>query len=951
MRNLKRALSLALASVMVLGMMVVGAGAASFDDFSDKDKVVNVEAVSILNNLNVINGKDDGSFDPTGIVTRGEMAKMICVILNGGKDPNLGSSATTSYTDTVGNWAAGYIEFCTNQKIVGGDGTGKFNPTNTVTGQEAAKMLLVAMGYDATYETMTGASWATSVNVLANKNDLYDGLTIDPSVGLTRDDAAQMVYNALNAKMVEYDYAIIPNNGTVTSIANAKVYDDNRTILTDKFGAVKVEGVVTGNEVAKLTESDADASAMDAGKTRIDITNGYSGSGSSRVNGDQDTYGNGNATFSVDTGMAELGRSVTLYVKPYASNKSNTEKATVIGSVIVDEGDKVVVTTGTEKLASLADDNNLDIIYKGETDATKHYTNYAGGTTFTKGDNKNVRGVERTLIDNDGDGEVEYVLDVIYTFGKVTKYATKDDGSITVKVAGGTWSKDKSKDVVGFDDVAKDDYVLAAQLGGKLYVEKAESVTGNLDRFKKDDSLTVDGTAYKISGVGAYDDGDLTSVKPGEYNTTGAEATFFLDKAGYIVAVGDAEENASKYALVIGYDKPSNNIDSERAKVVLSDGTTGTYYVDKLQEYKASDKKWVALDKGDNSDYTTGNDLVGKVVLYSLNSDDEILLRVPNKDTEIEDDASGVYNFSKGKTSLTVDSGTYIANSSTVFFYATLENGEIDDADVYVGNGSAPTVDNASGKATMVVRDGKTVKAVLAVDVSASGAGDYLFLYNYGGSDSDTSVFDAIIDGQLKAGDDAITINRGDLDDNSYDLYEYTITSDNEYKLTEIDNWNADKSSYISGNIVKISGNSIYIDKVDADHEYVLKSGSVVALIDEGDTELDVDLTEGDYVKMVIDDGDIEAAFITTQYDEDDVSATVVDAHKSDVSVDGKKITFKTAIDAGDVDDYISIPAKAEMTVKDADGKTVTSGAIANDYTITVANGDIYCIYTVVIKA
>ncbi len=46
MRNLKRALGLALASVMVLSMMVVGAGAANYDDFSDKDKIVNSEAVS-----------------------------------------------------------------------------------------------------------------------------------------------------------------------------------------------------------------------------------------------------------------------------------------------------------------------------------------------------------------------------------------------------------------------------------------------------------------------------------------------------------------------------------------------------------------------------------------------------------------------------------------------------------------------------------------------------------------------------------------------------------------------------------------------------------------------------------------------------------------------------------------------------------------------------------------
>ena len=89
MRNLKRALSLALAAIMLLGMMVVGASAVSLDEFSDVEDIVNKDAVSLLTILGIINGKEDGSFfDPTGDVTRAEMAKMISVILNKGADNN-----------------------------------------------------------------------------------------------------------------------------------------------------------------------------------------------------------------------------------------------------------------------------------------------------------------------------------------------------------------------------------------------------------------------------------------------------------------------------------------------------------------------------------------------------------------------------------------------------------------------------------------------------------------------------------------------------------------------------------------------------------------------------------------------------------------------------------------------------------------------------------------------
>ena len=168
MRNLKRALSLALALVMVISMMVVGVSAVSVDDFSDGADVVNKEAVSVLATLNVINGKDDGSYDPTGVVTRAEMAKMICVILNGGKDPVLGETLNNTYTDTANHWAKSYIEYCTTLGIVAGKGDGTFDPNGNVTVAEAGKMVLVALGYNAGVEGYTGANWQINTDLWAS---------------------------------------------------------------------------------------------------------------------------------------------------------------------------------------------------------------------------------------------------------------------------------------------------------------------------------------------------------------------------------------------------------------------------------------------------------------------------------------------------------------------------------------------------------------------------------------------------------------------------------------------------------------------------------------------------------------------------------------------------------------------------------------------------------------
>ena len=107
MNNLKRVLSMGLTGAMLAGMMVVGASAA---DFKDADEIEHTDAVNTLVALNVINGKDDGSYDPDGIVTRAEMAKLITVALNGGKDPIIGTKANPTYTDIDGHWAESYIE-------------------------------------------------------------------------------------------------------------------------------------------------------------------------------------------------------------------------------------------------------------------------------------------------------------------------------------------------------------------------------------------------------------------------------------------------------------------------------------------------------------------------------------------------------------------------------------------------------------------------------------------------------------------------------------------------------------------------------------------------------------------------------------------------------------------------------------------------------------------------
>ena len=151
--------------------------------------------------------------------------------------------------------------------------------------------------------------------------DLYDGLAgINPSEAISRDNAAQMLYNTLDARTKK----MTPTTSTNGSIEYT--YTDGGTFMLEKFGAVKVEGVVTGNEMAVLTSS-ATGSHLDANRTRLQVTNYSTNPG----NDEQSYFGSsGTVTVQATTGLDELGRSVSVYVK----TGSSASRAEIMGDEI-----------------------------------------------------------------------------------------------------------------------------------------------------------------------------------------------------------------------------------------------------------------------------------------------------------------------------------------------------------------------------------------------------------------------------------------------------------------------------------------------------------------------------------------------------------------------------------------------------------------------------------------
>ena len=693
MRNLKRALSLAMASIMVLGMMVVGAGAVSYDDFSDKDKIVNDDAVSMLVELNVINGKDDGSFDPEGIVTRAEMAKMICVVLNGGKDPSLGNVSNYTYTDTVGHWAAAYIEYCTTLGIVAGDGTGKFNPSNTVTGAEAAKMLLVALGFKSEIEGFTGANWAVNVNVRANQKGLFDELSINPSEGLTRDNAAQMVWNALDAGVVSYDYTLITDGSSITS-SPTLIDNESKTLLTDKFKVSKLEGVIVANENATSTGTAVEKEDV----TVLLLTSD-----------DADSKQDEGDTITLKTATAAnlLGKSVTMFAKDW----KNGAYQTVLGNPVV---------SSDNMIATISEDSDADDVKDALKDAgIKEVSKAVLVENFIRATDKDDKeltisgmadvakltgnGIEVTVISNDNDNKADFVIVTKMIAGKVSAYNAKGndgDGYITVtaltdiakadQIAGAEFA-----DVKGSEDLAKDDIVLYYRVGDTFYAEKADSVNVTVTSTKGDDQIKDGSNTYKASALSSkYDDDNntvlTTAVEPDD------EVTLYLDNFGYVVYT-DAVTAADEYMFITGSDASvKSGFESLTIKGVLSDGTEVTASVNKIDSKKLSS----AFDgKTESAAEAMVNN---KIVTYTKTGEKyNITVKDNTKITQIE----------KNKANL----GGATANSKTIFVIGDKN----DNYKVYTGIANVPNVTNKDAGLYCYAKSG-VAKFVVALNATTS---------------------------------------------------------------------------------------------------------------------------------------------------------------------------------------------------------------------------------------
>ena len=573
------------------------AGAAFTDQADIK---VKSDVVDTLVSLGIVEGFEDGSFQPNATVTRAQMAKMIYVLRTGKSDASAYNDDKTSFTDIGSHWARGYIKYCQSLGIIAGKSNTKFVPNEKVTAQEAAKILLVTLGYDATKAGLVGTNWAAKTNALADENGLLEDVNTSFTSACPRQYAAQLIYNAIDTPTVVWRDDAYTNQ----NYANG----DNKTIGEKYMGLHSVEGILT-------------SFAKEDGKE----TYGATVSSITKKDGDKVTT----------TGVSE---DFTKIAKDYVALKNNKVKVLykdtdeVYGVFALTDSNKVIngllgdFGTSSDKLKlngtkyTVADTNSVSVDGKTQQESKKDI----GIVDYV---DKKVSGLAKAFdasaISNSDNNKINLLDIKTFAIAQVT-YVGKDYINVSYKNSSNNQSfnsKLKDDDAVWYNGIAKDDYVAVTKAvntsADKIGVTKLDVVSGKITGTKNaitasDYKVTINGTTYEMAGVTNSDAADLT------LNAT----VSIVVKGGYCLFVDDADAGSKDLALMTELYQEGNKW---KATLLKADGSEETVTLKKSEAINGNDVATAGYGKFDGS--TTADAAKIKIVTYTK-SGDEYKLKV-----------------------------------------------------------------------------------------------------------------------------------------------------------------------------------------------------------------------------------------------------------------------------------------------------------------------------------
>ena len=789
---MKKLLALVLALVMSMSLVTISNAA-----FKDADKIDYDEAVEVMNAIGVLVGDEKGNFNAKDNLTREQAAKIISYLLLGNKTAAALVGAA-KFTDVAATrWSAGFVDYCASTGVVAGNGDGTFAPAGQLTGFQFAKMLLVALGYDAKIEGFTGTDWQINVSKVANQVGLFNGLSISGTAALTREQAAQMCLNTLKAPLVQYS-----NKGGNISVNGAVI----------EIGASKAEYVTTtlAKEQRISGRTLTNTTAVNGGYT-VEFGEKYY-SKLVLKHDKTDDFGRPAHTWLYDN--KEIGTYVEydLLVEEYTTKVTGKDLYDLLGSTAIKDSDVNIYVDGVSEKADLETAG----VYFSAGNLVKTNTKGVGGTE---------KGVLTQVFQNTDKDKIDIVIINTYLAKAVEDYDEKDEevdvkifaldetsgkNSFLYKNKGQYVSKTVENDDINVESVKKDDLFLVTVAAGKVQTMVAPEIIANatVSSFKLDKWVKADGTQYDYANTAQYDDEvlnkyDKKNMKDTTYNV-------ILDQYGYMIGI-EKNEDADEYLFMTGIDDNYSNLYTKTsdANVIFLDGTMKTVKVDN------KDSKF-GFDYDKTGNLTTVTSQVNQWYTYTTDKDGVYTLTVVEKAdaTKNEDafqraqdvDAGDELEISKKRISLCAITGAAYGNDDSVYINVTLK-----DLKTAASDGQNEYKFRVIDDVDSVVTGIKNVKITVKNAADKSGykapANEIYTLYN-----DKNWVIAAVVIGE----DDGISTN-----------YAYVTGSVNResYNSAE-DEWTWSLEAVVNGKIVELTevGDKLkYLDEMDQGKWYEVK--------------------------------------------------------------------------------------------------------------------------------
>ena len=639
---MKKLLALVLALVMSMSLVTISNAA-----FKDADKIDYKEAVDVMNAVGVFVGDEKGNFNAKENLTREQAAKIIAYLELGSKAADAMVGGNT-FTDVASSrWSAGFIAYCAQAGIVSGVGDGKFAPAGQLTALQFGKMLLVELGYDAKAEKMVGTDWAINTSKLMAKTKLMDGIDGSVNQVLTREKAAQMCLNALEAPMVTYETkgsSIIVNGADINFGASVAKYETS-TIAKDQN--ISSQKLTSGEYTVELGEK------LYKDLKKLSTTDAFMRS-------------------------ATEWKLKAASIGTYADKADATyTAATKISAIYADLG----LSDGISK-------SKVTMYVDGE---DVNYATDSSTKNFVKGETTKV-GADGSLLNVYYDNDAETItLVLINTYvgevGAVYKQSSTKDAYVTIKTGDGytkpatTIKSEYKTDAFAKEDIVAYTYSKKSGDDGIQSMALAEKVTGKMSTFTTAGSVTVGGTKYDANAK------SVATVKEtlnGDVDN-GTEVTAYLDAYGYVLYL---KANTSKqYAVVLDYGAGSR-LDPARVKLLFTDGTTKKVDLDKAVYMDGTTEKLATIVSGTSDDANT----VSKydIVSYTISSDGYKLTLVADAAQTVTSANDKV--ITNGSPAMKFAGTTLPADGETIFLTETKKSSTSNTTySVYEGIANVPT--------------------------------------------------------------------------------------------------------------------------------------------------------------------------------------------------------------------------------------------------------------------